>query len=316
MTEAESHTHRFVETHQAGEKKTRIVILLTAITMVAEITAGLAFGSMALLADGWHMGTHVLALSIAAFVYVMARRHADDRRYAFGTGKMGALGGFASAVVLAIAALLMGVESVERFFDPRTIRFDEAMLVAGIGLFVNLVSAWMLHGTHSHGDSHHHGNGHHHDHGSHPDHHHHHQDHNLKAAYLHVIADALTSIAAIVALLFGKLWGWYWLDPLMGIVGGLVILKWAAGLLLETGRMLLDRTDDMALREAVMGAVTAEADCRITDFHLWELAEGKFGLILSIAKAADKGPDAAAIRKRIAGFPMIVHSTIEMEMAG
>jgi len=220
------HAHRFYIVNEQGERNTMRVIILTIVMMGIEVTAGILYGSMALLADGWHMGTHATALGITAFAYFYARRHADDPRYSFGTGKVGVLGGFTSAVVLAVVAILMSVESLERLISPEAIRFNEAIVVAIIGLVVNLVSAFLLQGGH-------------HDHGHNEAHHHH--DHNLRAAYFHVLADALTSVLAIVALFAGKIFGWNWMDPFMGIVGAIIISRWAYGLLQETSKVLLDR---------------------------------------------------------------------------
>ena len=214
------HPHRFHINHDKSERSTHRVIALTLIMMVVEIGAGLAFGSMALLADGWHMGTHAVALGITALAYYFARRHADNPRFTFGTGKVGELGGFASAVVLAVVAIIMAAESVQRLISPHAIRFNEAIAVAVAGLIVNVISAFMLQDRHAH--DHEHGRG-------------HGRDHNIKAAYLHVLADALTSLLAIVALLAGKAFGWVWMDPLMGIVGAVIITRWAYGLLMDTG---------------------------------------------------------------------------------
>ena len=222
------HNHRFHRPDDGNERSTRRVMLLTIAMMIVEIAGGMIYGSMALLADGWHMGTHAVALGISAAAYRFARRHADSPHFSFGTGKVGDLGGFASAVVLAVVALLMAVESVERLLSPRPIQFNEAIAVAVAGLAVNVVSALLLR-DHEADD---------HDRG------HHHHDHNLKAAYLHVLADALTSLLAIVALLAGKGFGWVWMDPLMGVVGAAIITRWSWGLLRDTGRVLLDRDVD------------------------------------------------------------------------
>jgi len=223
------HRHRYNVEDGHGERNTRRVIVLTLSMMIFEITAGYLFGSMALLADGWHMGTHAVALSITAFAYYFARRHSDNPSYSFGTGKVGVLGGFASAVVLALIALLMGVESIQRLFSPQPIRFNEAIAVAFVGLAVNVISALLLQEKHDH--SHEPGRG------STKNFH----DHNLRAAYLHVLADALTSVLAIIALFTGKAFGWVWMDPIMGIVGAVIISRWSYGLLVDTGRVLLDR---------------------------------------------------------------------------
>lgn len=213
------HEHDFLHGQEHGERRVYMVLFLTIVTMAVEIVAGFVFNSMALTADGWHMGTHAAAFGITIFAYRYARRHAKNPRFSFGTGKVGVLGGFASAVALGVVALLMAVESIHRMIEPREIRFTEAIWVAVIGLVVNLVSAFLLKGEHHH----HHG----HDH----EHHHHREDHNLKAAYFHVLADAMTSVAAIIALVFGRMFGWTILDPVMGVVGSLVIARWAFGLL-------------------------------------------------------------------------------------
>lgn len=249
---------------------------LTVIMMVVEIVTGSISGSMALLADGWHMGTHFFALGITAFAYYYARKHADNAGYSFGTGKVSVLGGFTSAIVLAVVALLMAVESLQRLFRPESIRFDEALLVAVIGLIVNLVSALLLHGSsHAHADC---------------DGEHHHHDHNLKAAYLHVLADALTSVLAIVALLAGRQLGWVWLDPVMGVVGALVITRWAYGLLKETSKILLDRDGCRATTARIHTLIEADADNRIADLHLWKLSSNQMATIISIVTHYPKPP--------------------------
>jgi cation diffusion facilitator family transporter len=261
-----------------------LVVAITAFMMVAEIAAGLAFGSMALLADGWHMGTHVAALGITLFAYSYARRHATDPRYSFGTGKVGVLGGFASAVVLGVVALLMAVESIDRILNPVAIRFNEAIMVAVLGLVVNLVSAWLLkddhHHHHHHGhegtdhQEHTHGNGHRHGHA--------HSDHNLRAAYLHVLADALTSLLAIGALIAGKFFGWIWADAFMGVAGALVITRWAWGLLTDTSRILLDRQPDRHVSERVRQVLESEEDVRVADLHYWPVGANHGAVIVSL----------------------------------
>jgi cation diffusion facilitator family transporter len=266
------HPHKFVADEAENEKKTLRVVLLTAFMMVIEIIAGLAFGSMALLADGWHMGTHAAALGIALFAYRYARRHADNPKYTFGTGKVSVLGGFTSAVVLLLVALLMMVESLERFWNPVEIQFNEAIVVAVIGLVVNLVSVYML------GDHHHdHDHDHHHD-----DHDHEHTDHNIRAAYLHVLADALTSVTAILALIVGRAFGWIWMDALMGIVGGLVISRWALGLLKETSHILLDGSTGDRISEKVRELIEGDTDNRVVDLHIWKITPRDFAAIISI----------------------------------
>jgi len=266
------HDHHFHVEGEHGERNTRRVIVLTLVMMIVEIVAGMAFGSMALLADGWHMGTHAAALGITAFAYVYARRHKDNPRYSFGTGKVGVLGGFASAVALAVVALVMALESIQRFFSPVEIHFNEAIGVAVIGLVVNIASAFMLHAGH---DDHHH----HHDHHEAGTHHHH--DHNLRAAYLHVIADALTSVLAIFALLTGKMLGWTWMDPIMGLVGAVLITRWSWGLMRDTSGVLLDSSDDRKV-SAIKRIIEAEDDNRVCDLHLWQVGANRYAAIVSI----------------------------------
>jgi cation diffusion facilitator family transporter len=273
------HTHRFAVVDSSSERRTAIVVGLTAVTMVVEVAAGMFYGSMALLADGWHMGTHVAALAISVVAYRHARLHANDRHFTFGTGKVGVLGGFASAVALAVVALLMAATSVERFFRPITIQFDQAILVAAVGLTVNLASALVLRGSHEHGGASH-GD---HDHSGH-EHtgHSHAHDHNLRAAYLHVVADALTSVLAIVALLAGKLAGYVWMDPVMGLVGGALIAWWSYGLVRDTSHILVDRVSDPDLLAAVRSAIETGSDDRVSDLHIWRVGPDKFAAIVSI----------------------------------
>lgn len=300
-----THTHAFGADRAAdGERRTRWVVALTVAMMVAEITAGIAFGSMALLADGWHMGTHAAALGVAAFAYAYARRHAADPRYSFGTGKVGALGGFASAVGLAVVALLVLVESAARLASPVAIRFDEAILVAVIGLAVNLASAWLLRDR-DHGHDHGHDHDHDHEHGE-------HRDHNLRAAYLHVLADALTSVFAIVALVAGKWLGWTFLDPVMGIAGSLVIARWSVGLLRDTAAVLLDAEVGSARREAICRAIEADG-ARVSDLHVWRVGPRHLAAIVSVVSAAPGTP--AAYKARLRAFDDLVHVTVEVHAA-
>jgi len=289
------HNHRFHQEHGDGERSTRRVMALTLGMMVIEVTAGIAYGSMALLADGWHMGTHAVALGITALAYYFARRHADNPRFSFGTGKVGELGGFASAVVLAVVALIMAVESVQRLITPQTIRFNEAIAVAVAGLIVNLVSAYMLQDRHAHGQA-----------GG-PAHH---RDHNLKAAYLHVLADALTSVLAIAALLTGKAFGWVWMDPLMGIVGAAIITRWASRLMLDTGKILLDRDVDPRVVTEIAARIEAEADNRVADIHVWRLSTHSLAVIVSIVTHLPRPP--AHYKQLLAGLPEIEHVTVEV----
>ncbi len=276
--------HDFNPGNPLGERGTRRVVLLTATMMVVEIVAGWLTNSMALLADGWHMGTHVAALGITAFAYWYARKHADDPRFAFGTWKVGVLAGFASAIVLGVVALYMAYESVLRLLNPVPIRYGDAILVAVIGLAVNLLSAWLLHGHDGHHD---HAHAHSHDHAH--DHAHGH-DLNLRAAYLHVLADALTSVLAIVALLGGRFFGWNFLDPVMGIVGTVVITTWARGLLRQTSRVLLDREMDAPVVEEIR-EVLEDGDVVIVDLHVWRVGPGKFACIVGLVTANPLPPD-------------------------
>jgi cation diffusion facilitator family transporter len=294
------------------------VVGLTLAMMIGEIVAGMAFGSMALLADGWHMGTHAAALGVAAFAYAYARRHAADPRYSFGTGKVGALGGFASAVGLAVVALLVLVESLSRLSSPVGIRFDEAIAVAALGLAVNLGSAWLLRDhDHGHGhDEHAHPRGegdHPHAHAGHAHHapdHHLHRDHNLRAAYLHVLADALTSVLAIVALLAGRTLGWTWMDPVMGIVGSVVIARWSFRLLRETGAVLLDAEVGEVRRRALREAIEAGGDHRVADLHVWRVGPRHLSAIVTVVAREPLPPD--AYKARLAAFADLAHVTIEV----
>lgn len=302
------HPHVFLgEAHDRNARRTWLVIALTATMMVVEITAGYAYGSMALVADGWHMSTHAAAMLIAALAYLYARRHASNPRFTFGTGKLGDLGGFASAMVLALVALFIGWESLLRFRSPVPIDFRMAMWVAVVGLLVNLLSAWLLRGDH-----HHHGHAH--DHHAHAhDHHAHGGDNNLRAAYLHVLADALTSVLAIAALLGGSLYGWVWLDPAMGIVGALVIARWSWGLIRDTGGVLVDYvpvTED--LPDEIRAAIETDAD-RITDLHVWQLGPGHHGAIVSLVSARAEAP--SYYRAKLAHIHDLSHVTVEIEPA-
>jgi cation diffusion facilitator family transporter len=318
------HGHAYgADAHGRGERRTRWVVGITLAMMVGEIVAGSVYGSMALLADGWHMGTHAAALGVAAFAYGYARRHAGDPRYSFGTGKVGALAGFASAVGLAVIALLVLVESVVRLSQPVTIRFDEAIAVATLGLLVNLGSALILkeghdHGHGGHGHDDHDEDGHEDEHGDDHDrhdrdHHHghsvHHRDHNLRAAYLHVLADALTSVLAIVALVAGRSLGWTFMDPVMGIVGAVVIARWSIGLLRDTSGVLLDGEVESARRAAIAAAVEAGGD-RVADLHVWRVGPRHLAAIVSVVTDAPRPP--SAYRERLAGFPDLVHVTVEV----
>jgi cation diffusion facilitator family transporter len=287
------HNHRFHGVDRGSERSTRRVMWLTVGMMAVEIAGGMVFGSMALLADGWHMGTHAVALGIAAAAYRYARLHADSPHFSFGTGKVGDLGGFASAVVLSVVALLMAVESIQRLISPAAIHFNQAVLVAVVGLAVNVVSALLLQDR---------------DHAGH-DHDHHH-DHNLRAAYVHVLADALTSVLAIIALLAGKFFGWVWMDPLMGMVGAAIITRWSWGLLRDTGRVLLDRDVDPALVAEMVGRVEADADNRVSDIHVWRVGGRSLSVILSVVTHEPRPPD--HYKRLLTTYPDVEHVTVEV----
>lgn len=296
-----SHDHVFLGAHHdRNARRTWLVIAITATMMVIEIVAGTIYGSMALVADGWHMSTHAAALLIAALSYRYARRHARNPRFTFGTGKLGDLAGFGSAVVLGIVALLIGWESFLRLTSPVTIDFAQATVVAVIGLVVNLGCAALLHEGHDHHHGHSHGQ-------DHP------TDNNLRAAYLHVLADALTSVLAIAALLAGRAYGWLWLDPVIGIVGAIVIARWSWGLLRDAGAVLVDYLpDDEDLPGEIRQAIERDGD-RITDLHVWQLGPGHHGAIVSI-RASDPLPP-SDYRKRLGHLRELSHVTIEVEAA-
>lgn len=303
------HDHVFLAAdHDANARRTLWVVALTAVMMVVEILAGWWTGSMALLADGFHMATHAGALAVAAAAYAYARKHATSARYSFGTGKVGDLSGFASALVLAVIAIGVGVESVRRLFEPSSIAFMEAIVIAVVGLLVNLASAALLSGGH-HGHHHghdHHGHDHaHHDHGHHG-HGHHGHDNNLRSAYMHVLADALTSVLAIVALVAGRQFGWTWLDPIMGVVGAVVIGRWAIGLMRDTAAVLLDTTDDHVAEE-VRELVEGPGDARILDLHVWKVGPQAHAAIVSVA-----GLTAEAVRGRLVPVHELRHLTVEV----
>lgn len=301
------HSHDFGQDRRLpGERRTVVVAAITALTMAVEIAAGLAFGSMALLADGLHMGSHAAALGISVFAYVYARRHARDPRFNFGTGKVNALGGFTGAVLLALIAVFMAWESAARLLSPVSIAFDKAILVAVVGLLVNGASVAILGRGDGHSHDHHHG----HD----RDHHHHHHDHNLRSAYLHVLADALTSVFAILALLSGKYLGWNWMDPVMGVIGAVMVAVWSRGLLLATARVLLDMRVSDELQERLREHLEADPDTRVTDLHVWEVGPGRHAAVASIAAAVPR--PAAHYHALIPPELGIVHATIEVDAAG
>jgi cation diffusion facilitator family transporter len=294
------HPHNFSRINRKGESRTKWVLFLTFTTMLVEIVAGMRFHSMALLADGWHMATHVVAFMIAIFAYRYSRIHELDQTFAFSSAKVGILGGFASSIALAMVALVMAVESLERLIMPQIIRFDEAILVAVVGLVINLLSALLLSDHHDH----------HHDHGHDRHEHNHHHDHNLRAAYLHVMADALTSVLAIVALLAAKYYGWNWLDAAMGFVGAAVILVWAWGLIKETSPVLLDQSVDADYKQAIQDTLEEDGECRVSDLHIWRLGASHHAAIVVIVSQFPKPPNYYKVL--LAGFAYLDHITVEV----
>jgi cation diffusion facilitator family transporter len=298
------HGHMFLgERHDEHERRTWLVVILTSAMMVAEIAGGTIYGSMALIADGWHMSTHAGALALAALAYRIARRYVHDARFTFGTGKVGDLAGYSSAIILVMIALLIGYESVLRLFRPVAIGFDEATAIAVLGLAVNLASAWLLrdkphpadplpdeddleHGRHRHA-----------------------HDHNLRAAYLHVLADALTSVLAIAGLLAGRFFGWIWMDPLMGAVGAVIIASWSYGLIRSTGAVLLDAVPDARLAETIRRRLEVAGD-RVSDMHLWRVGPGHLALIAAVVADAPQPPD--AYKARLQDLPGLAHVTVEV----
>lgn len=308
------HDHTFAQDkRRPGESRTLIVIAVTALMMVVEIFAGIHFGSMALLADGLHMASHTIALGIAAFAYVYARRHASNRNFSFGTGKVNALGGFTGAVLLALFALYMGFESVVRLVNPIEIAFNQAIAVAVLGLIVNGASVFIL-GVDDHGHDHHpsHEHADHHEHHHHE--HHHHHDHNLKSAYLHVMADALTSVLAIVALLCAKYFGWVWMDPVMGVVGAALVARWSYGLLGTTAAVLLDRQAPENVQTALREAMERDGDSRVTDLHVWSIGPGIYSAQIALVTHNPGGPE--EYKDRIPGSVGVVHVSIEVHSCG
>ena len=303
------HDHIFNEANEAAEKSTRLVMWITASMMLIEITAGWWFNSMALLADGWHMSSHAVAIGLSAFAYAAARKYANDSRFAFGTWKIEVLAGFTSAIFLLGVAAMMVIGSIERLLSPEIIHYQEAIIVGVLGLIVNIVCAWLLgHAhhdhNHSHGD-HHHGHDHHHD---------HQHDLNLKSAYTHVIADAATSVLAIVALVGGWIYGWSWLDPVMGIVGAVLVAVWAKGLVKETAKVLLDREMDHPVVEEIREVLSSENDSnstRVTDLHVWRVGKNAYACSISLV-TKDQTLTPAAIKQQLSVHDEIVHTTIEI----
>ena len=315
------HSHVFLgAAHAQNERKTWAVIALCGVMMLVEIVGGSLFGSLALVADGLHMSTHAGAILIAALAYSYARRHALDPRFVFGTGKLGELAGFTSAVILAMIALLIGYEAVIRFLEPVPIHFAQAIPIALVGLLVNLVSARLLsdgeHGGHTHGNDHDHDHDHDHPHGA--DEHEHgthtvedaaHRDHNIRSAYVHVMGDAVVSVLAITGLLLARNFGWLWIDPLVGILGALVIASWSYGLMRDTGRILLDMNPDQNMAAKVRAAIECDGD-QLADLHLWRLGPGHLGALLSVVTEAPR--DCAYYRARLEPFTSLSHVTVEV----
>jgi cation diffusion facilitator family transporter len=322
MTTPMRHSHVFLgDGHEASERRTWTVIWLCGAMMLAEITGGLLFGSIALVADGMHMSTHAGALLLAALAYRYARTHAEDPRFTFGTGKLGDLAGFTSAIVLAMIALLIGYEAVLRVLSPVAIHFAEALPIAGLGLAVNIASAWLLsggdHHAHHHHHHHHHSDDDHHDHhNSHEDHEHAHhsahRDNNMRAAIVHVAADAAVSVLVIIGLLLARAFGWLWMDPLAGIIGAGVIASWSYGLIRDTGAILLDMNPDRNMAERLRQTIEAEGD-QIGDLHLWRLGPGHLGAILAIITREPR--TAEHYRAKLARFGALSHLTIEVQTA-
>lgn len=335
MTSPLTHDHVFLgQDHRRNERRVWWVIALTAGMMVVEIIAGNLYGSMALVADGWHMSTHAGAMLITALAYGYARRQARNPRFTFGTGKLGELAGFASAIVLALIAMLIGWDSLARLVDPVPIRFDEAIAIAAAGLLVNLVSAWLLRDDHGHAHGHgghaseqvrrdHHGHDHEHRHAHEddPDHAHGHgaahgrprrtHDNNLRSAYVHVLADALTSVLAIAALLAGRSYGWLWADPAMGVVGALVIARWSWGLIRDAGTVLLDATPQSGrMRRDIEQALDA-GDGEIADLHVWQVGPGHYAAIVSLVTRDPR--DSAFYKAKLAHIAGLSHLTVETQ---
>jgi len=297
------HDHVFLgDKHEENERRTWFVVALTLVMMVGEIAAGSLFGSMALLADGWHMGTHAAALGIAGAAYMFARRQSKNARFSFGTGKFGDLAAFSSALILGMIAVQIAYESVLRLISPVPIVYGEAIAVASLGLAVNLFSAWLLRGSHDH----HHGHAH--DHGH--DHHHHHHDNNFRAAYIHVLADAATSVLAIAALLIAMFSGWNRIDPAVGIVGSIVIASWAWTLIRDAGGVLLDVSFDNRLEQAIRARLE-KGDDRVTDLHVWQLGPGHCAAVISLVSDAPLQP--AIYKERLGDLKGLSHVTVEVE---
>lgn len=296
-----THSHAFDEGNPLAERNTRWAVALTALMMVVEIVGGWHYNSMALLADGWHMSSHALALGLSVLAYAAARRLAHDARFAFGTWKIEVLAGYTSAIFLIGVAGLMVYQSVERLISPTPIHYDQAIAIAGVGLLVNLVCAWLLKDGHSHEHDHHHSR----------ENHGHHHDLNLRSAYLHVLADAATSVFAILALTGGKFWGASWLDPVMGIIGAVLVAVWAYGLLRDTGRVLLDAEMDNPVVAEIREVISASpTKATITDLHVWRVGKGMYACIVSLVTANEATPD--YFKRQLSIHEELVHVTVEV----
>ena len=299
-----THEHVFLGAqHARNERRTWLVVGLTVAMMVVEIAGGSIFGSMALLADGWHMATHALAIGIAASAYLFARRHAHDQRFAFGTGKLGELAAFASAIVLAMIALLVAWESFLRLARPVPIAYGEAMAIAAVGLLVNLGSAWLLREDHAHHHHHHHEG---------DDHAHHHDgaDNNLRAAYLHVLADAATSVLAIASLALAWSLDWQCIDPVVGVVGACVIASWSYGLIRDAGAVLLDVVPDQGTASDIRRRLEIDGD-RVSDLHLWQIGPGHRAAVVSIV--TDRPQPPSVYKSRLSAVRGLSHVSVEVQ---
>ncbi|MGJ4944530.1 CDF family Co(II)/Ni(II) efflux transporter DmeF [Bradyrhizobium sp. HKCCYLS1011] len=318
-----AHDHVFLGAqHERNERRTWFVVAITLVMMIGEIVAGSLFGSMALLADGWHMGTHAAALGIAGLAYLFARRYARNPSFTFGTGKFGELAAFSSAIILLLIAIQVAYESALRLINPVPIAYGEAVAVAALGLIVNLASAWLLgdsHDHHHHGHSHDHAHDHDHDddhddhdhgHDHHRHHHAHHHDNNLRAAYVHVLADAATSVLAIAALLVGMYSGWAWADAAVGLIGSFVIASWAYGLIRDAGSVLLDVNADRRLEATIRARLEAGGD-RVTDLHLWQVGPGHRAVVVSLVSGNPLAP--ATYKQRLRDLATLSHVTVEVE---
>lgn len=303
-TPSRQHTHHFDDGNPLAQKRILMATILTAVMMLLEVIGGWIFQSMALLADGWHMSSHMLALGLAYFAYRAARHYAHDQRFSFGTWKIEILAGYSSAILLMVVAGFMAFHSIQRLFSPVQIHYNEAIPIAILGLLVNLICAWLLHD----GDHHHH---HHHHQHSHEEQHDHHHDLNQKAAFMHVVADAVTSVLAIVALFAGKWMGWGFLDALLGIVGAVLVGKWAIGLMKETGQTLLDAEMDHPvvdeIREVLM---QLPVDVDVTDLHVWKVGKGQFSCIVALETSQALSAD--EVRQALSIHEEIVHVSVEI----